>query len=467
MPVALFPADPEEFAKLHFGGARLSDPRRRRRVIKVAAAYAAHPGRSIPQLFPERSYERNAAYDLFKNPDATPDHLQAGHRELTREAIGRADSPVLLIEDTTTLSWSGNAPVAGLGPISNSQSGLQGFDAHSVLAARWTDESADQERRPPLELLGLADQQYFVRIARHGRKVRGGEMGRLWRKAGERIGSAPAAARWIRIADRGADILDFLASCRTLGHGFIVRAAQDRVVVGASQRLFSMARDLPELGRMELSLRGRDGHPARSVILGFSACRVDLRAPIQKGRKREGPLTCWALRVFEIAPADPKQALEWILLSDEPVQSAEQARSVARRYACRWLIEEFHKALKSGFKAEKLQLESAERLFAAVAIMSVTALRLIELRELARREPECPAQHAGLSEIHLKVLAHKSGRILTTVRDVVLALGRMGGYAGPARHPRPGWLTLWRGWHDLDMIVQGVLLAKKLRRSQE
>ena len=45
------------------------------------------------------------------------------------------------------------------------------------------------------------------------------------------------------------------------------------------------------------------------------------------------------------------------------------------------MIEEYHKAIKTGLGAERLQLESAERLFAAIAIMSVVALRLIELRE--------------------------------------------------------------------------------------
>lgn len=80
---------------------------------------------------------------------------------------------------------------------------------------------------------------------------------------------------------------------------------------------------------------------------------------------------------------------------------------------------------------------------------------------------QAPAKRSGLSEIHLRVLVKKCGRALETVGDVVLALGRMGGYAGPVRNPRPGWLTLWRGWHDLDMIVQGVLLAKTLMRSQE
>ncbi len=56
------------------------------------------------------------------------------------------------------------------------------------------------------------------------------------------------------------------------------------------------------------------------------------------------------VRVFE-EPAGGKDALKWILLTDLPVDTFEQAFEVARMYSYRWLVEEFHKALKSGMGA--------------------------------------------------------------------------------------------------------------------
>ena len=64
-----------------------------------------------------------------------------------------------------------------------------------------------------------------------------------------------------------------------------------------------------------------------------------------------------------------------------------QAHECALQYASRWLIEEFHKALKTGLGVERLQLETAERLLAA-ALMSVVALRLVGLREQVRTVPQ-------------------------------------------------------------------------------
>ncbi len=85
---------------------------------------------------------------------------------------------------------------------------------------------------------------------------------------------------------------------------------------------------------------------------------------------------------------EPGGKLEWLLLCDDAVSSFPQARERARQYASRWLIEDFHKALKTGLGAERLQLHTASRLFAAVALLSVVALALVDLREHSHQQPD-------------------------------------------------------------------------------
>jgi hypothetical protein len=168
------------------------------------------------------------------------------------------------------------------------------------------------------------------------------------------------------------------------------------------------------------------------------------------------------VRVWEVAAPDAEDRLEWILLCDADVADFAQARACALQYATRWIIEEYHKAIKTGLGAERLQLESAERLFAAIAIMSVVALRLIELREHLRRHPDAEAAQSGLSPLELEVLCEKSSRTLTTVREVALALGRLGGHLNRTRDGLPGWQTLWHGMNTLHILVEGVLIAHSL-----
>ncbi len=181
------------------------------------------------------------------------------------------------------------------------------------------------------------------------------------------------------------------------------------------------------------------------------------------GRSRQPPSNALPCASGKPPPQTLRDRLEWILLCDAEVTDFAQARECALQYSTRWMIEEYHKAIKTGLGAERLQLESAERLFAAIAIMSVVALRLIELRERLRRHPDAEAAQSGLSPLELEVLRQKSGRTLRTVREVALAIGRLGGHLNRTRDGLPGWQTLWHGMNTLHALVEGVLIAHRLK----
>jgi Transposase DNA-binding len=465
---------PKKWAAEQFAGAKLTDIRRVARVQTIAEAMAVHPGRSIPQLCAS-PYAVKATYNLFKHAEATPENLQAGHRALVREAM-RQPGVYLLVEDTTELSWSGKQAVAGLGPIGNSAVGLQGFFLHTVLSVRWPDAPQDHSKRCPVEVLGIGDQHYYVRTpCRRPRessqeRLRRARESQVWPQTSQRLGHAPQDVQWIRVADREADIYEYLVSCQALGHGFVIRAAKDRALSHPETgkrvgRLFTTARSAVPLGEFTLEVRQRPHHPARTAHLVVSATSVALSAPWRPGhgRDRHHPIQCTAVRVWEVAAPNAQDRLEWILLCAADVADFAQARACVLQYATRWVIEEYHKAIKTGLGAERLQLESAERLFAAIAIMSVVALRLIELRERLRRQPHAEAAQAGLSPLELEVLCEKVGRPLHTVRDVALAIGRLGGHLNRRRDGLPGWQTLWHGMNTLYALVEGVLIAQRLQ----
>jgi hypothetical protein len=474
---------PLGWATRHFAGVRLRDRRRTQRVVRLAQALASRPGASIPALFDD-SYEIKAAYTLLSRSEATPEHLQAAHRDQVRHSLIEPGGTFLLIEDSTQLSWSGNGPVVGLGPIGDSASGLQGFLLHNTLAVRWPAPAPAEPagHRSPLEIIGLADQQYHVRrpAPRHEPKGSGHARSKRWRESllwsqtTERLGPAPAAVRWVRVCDREADIYEFLAGLSTAGHGFVVRAAQDRALVDEQGRpagaLFETLRQArPFVGSLALALRSRPGRKERIAQLKLAACPVRLRAPQRAGRAPgvDEPIACTALRIFETHPPAGEEALEWIVLTDQAVSDWETARQTALQYSARWLIEDFHKALKTGLGAERLQLETASRLFAAIAIMSVVALRLIDLRERVRLTPQAPAKDSGLSELELKILAARLKRRLQTVQEVALALGRLGGHMNRRRDGPPGWITLWRGMNQLHWLIQGFLLSNSAQQFGE
>jgi hypothetical protein len=81
-----------------------------------------------------------------------------------------------------------------------------------------------------------------------------------------------------------------------------------------------------------------------------------------------------------------------------------------------------------------------------------------QLRDAGRREDaaERPATEL-FPEPHTRVLSawrFGSARGLT-LAEFILALGRLGGHQNRRRDPPPGFLVLWRGWTQLQAMVQG------------
>ena len=394
---------------LQFNGIRVGNCARRKRIMAFAEALAEQPGKMIPELF-TRKYDIDATYALLDEREVVPDAIQASHRRLVRAEL-RTPGRYLLVEDTTFPSYSHRKqPIPGLGPIGDSEPGQQGFLLHSILAVRAPLSSAPDGsgHRPPVTILGLADQQYLIRTPRdpetpkqagsRQRQIRDRESDR-WLDSGTRIGRAPSdpAIRWVRVADREADIYEYMESCRKLGHGFLIRVSQNRILLDPAdgKRLglvFEHIAGVAPVGGMYLDLRGRDGQVVRRAKLLISCGPVRVRAPERAGRAAGTgePIDCWFIRVWEVDPPDGVEPLEWVLYTDSPIESLSEALVAVMDYATRFVIEEFHKGLKTGMKVEELQLERGNRLFAAIAVMSVVALRLLDLRELGRNFPGAP-----------------------------------------------------------------------------
>ncbi len=465
-----------EWANKHFKGAFSTDKRRKRRVIEFAAKMKDSPGKSIPQLC-ETSYDVKATYNLLKHNESRPYLLQRGHLNMVKDQIQKPGT-YLLIEDDSEFSWNWKDPIEGLGPSGDFRDGQQGFMLHTTLALAWQDSEAFQQtKRPPLEALGIADQQYYTR--KPGKKKTERKQGApdsleiketdAWFHSMKHIGAKPedSSIRWIRVCDRRADIFEQFEYADILGYDFIIRSAQDRALenmeVGSGAcKLSNYIEKMPVLGQVEIELRGRKKVQGRVAIANISAAQITIRPPFRKGLKRseQKAYSCQCVYVKE-AGKIPKgeQPIEWLLLSSLSINKFEDARAIVRQYTCRWIIEEFHKTLKSGLKAEELQLQHADRIYATISIMSVVAVSLVELRELVRLRPDAPVKEANISHFEVKILEKRLQREIITIKDAVLAIGRLGGHMNRKRDGLPGLITLWRGWTSLKALCEGARLV--------
>jgi hypothetical protein len=153
----------------------------------------------------------------------------------------------------------------------------------------------------------------------------------------------------------------------------------------------------------------------------------------------------------------------WVLLTSLPVSTLAQIKKVVGCYTQRWLVEEFHKALKSGTQVEASQLATARALQALCAVLSLVALRLLETKLYARAFPDEPMPTGQFAPELIQLLSAKFGRPPEgwTQRTVWRGIARCGGFLGRTGDGEPGWITIWRGWRSLLNMVEGVVLYRK------
>ncbi len=166
----------------------------------------------------------------------------------------------------------------------------------------------------------------------------------------------------------------------------------------------------------------------------------------------------WVVRVWEPEPPKTGDRIEWCLLTNEPVTTLEDAGRVIGWYRTRWVIEEFHKAKKTGCAVEGLQFRDVARLEPMIAVLSVVATTLLNLRAASQR-PDAATRLARtvIDPSYVEVLSlWRYGKIKTlTVHEFFFALARLGGHQNRRSDHRPGWLILWRGWTKLQAMLLG------------
>lgn len=459
------------------GGVQLGDARLARRMSRIVAAVAAQPSASFPKCFLD-SADLEGFYRFVNNRRVTHAELLQPHYEATA-ARAAAYPEVRLISDTTEAQFDGAAR-RGLGPLRGASS--QGFLAHVTLVV------GPGEERLPLGTLGLLP---WTRPPRPAKKTKAEKAKRRSVRGGRTDGEsmrwlAQARAveqrlqpgtRAIHLMDREADAYPLM--CGLADSRFVIRAAHDRVValpdelqVQRRDKLRAVLADAPILVTRDVPLSRRNAplartqhiYPARAgrtARLAIRARQVTVRRTEYSARELPETLALNVVQVVEVDVPAGEKAVEWILLSNLPIDTAEQVAAIVDHYRARWTIEEFNKALKTGCALEDRQLESLDGLLNVLAICLPIAWQLLLLRTLAQRDPKLPATHV-LTSTQLQALRRCAPTPLPrhpTVRDALLAIARLGGHL---RHNgEPGWQIIARGFRDLLIFEQGWSAARR------
>jgi hypothetical protein len=437
-----------------FGDLRLDD-----RLYDTFDRMAQRPDQSLPKKLPSKA-ALYGGYRLLNHPDVSHEKILRAHRDSCLQSLSPADGVVLLLHDTTVLDYSG-LDVEGLGQVGDGHG--KGLYAHNTLAVRRDDR----------QIVGLANQILHKRghaprgESKAARLARPDRESRLWKDAVAALPAMPRGVKVIDISDRGSDILEYLDFEVQQGRTFIVRSQHNRKLEAsqddaAQRKLHAFLRSLEPMARYP-AMVDATGIP-RMMTLAWSA--VSIVPPRQpRGEHGAEPLLLWGLIVREEKPLDPDDPIEWMLLTNQEIRDESEARQVVEDYSCRWMIEEYHKGMKTGCGIEELQLTTRHGLDNAIALLSVLAVHVLKLRctardEKLRNQPATVLEEPVKVRLAAKHVKHAEWRTLT-VWSFYIAVAKLGGYmANPLKRP-PGWQILWRGYVRLNDMAEGIRMLNE------
>jgi hypothetical protein len=444
-------------------GAEFGDARLSRRLRKIVETVQAAPEQSFPSLFDDGQLE--GAYRFFNNESVTPEGILRPHVAATVGRMGE-ERVALVVHDTSTMSFDPDGARRGLGRV---RSAGQAFFAHVSLAL-----SGDGTRMP----LGVLALSHHVRTGEpKARTVKtqdnlDNERARWGKQVKEIASLGVDRTRVVHVMDREADDFALFAQLAGANDRFVIRLAHNRLLAQSAHGFSKLAQAVTEIRSVavrEVPLSRRPAgnrspqqrriHPVREgrmAKLAFGATSVVLRRPRPQPKTLPDALSMNVVRVWEVDTPRGETPVEWVLLTTEPIASAEQLLQVVDWYRARWVIEEFFKAIKTGCAYDSRQLETLEGLVNVLAIFLPIAWRLLLMRTQARIAPMAKATTV-LPKAMIAVL-----RVFTriklsprpTARDVLLAVAALGGHQ--KNNGDPGWITMARGYEKLRTLTEGM-----------
>ncbi len=450
-------ADNEQWVEQNFSECNFRHVLRTQRLMKMAKNMLECPDESLPKQNVDWS-DVKAAYRFFARKEVTFNAVTQCHHEATRRTPAGV---YLMISDTTDINHFTHEATEGLGMLGDGKG--RGMQLHSCLAV----EAATGIVR------GTAAAKVFYRKAVPKNETRAQRLTRsresmLWGDVADQAGRPPEGSQWIHVWDRGGD--NFEAMCHVVQNGcdWLIRAAKlNRVVQlesGDTTTMEDAVSHSTPVGSYELHLRTRPGVPARVASIQVRSIRVSLPQPKMKSPYVTScgiqEITTNVLVVDEVNAPKGVTPIHWILQTSLPVHTIDAAWSVIEYYESRWLVEEYHKVMKSGCSIERHSLRTAARLEPLIGLISVVGVRLLSLKTVSRHEPKAKARHRvpGLWLKALMLMKPKLAKQELTVYEFFREVAKLGGFLARKHDGEPGWQSIWTGYKKLHGRIEGMRL---------
>lgn len=444
-----------QWAREELGAASLGDARRTARAVAVLAQRAAAPNGSLAQGAGTDA-DTEATYRFFDNDAIEPSALLAAHQSQTEKRIAAANEPVILaIQDTTRLDYGHHPHIRGMGVIDRENG--PGVLLHTTLAVT--------PQRVPV---GIVDQQNWTRpvetvgnLPPHASRSISDKESQKWLTSlthTAQLQKRHPKTQVVSVGDREADIYDLFLLAQTLPQVLLVRAAWDRRVAHPEERLWAHIAAQPPVGTVTITTPRHEQTPSRAATLTVRCAAVTLRPPKNRAGEHLPSMPVWAVLAEEETPSAGASPIHWLLLTTACTTTLEQACERINWYACRWVVEMYHKVLKSGCRIEERQFDDLENLRRYLAIDSIVAWRVLFMTLQGRQTPAlaCTTLFDAAEWQALYAFTFKTRTLpaaVPTLAEAILWIARLGGYTDRRKTAHPGTIVIWRGLLRLSDIT--------------
>ncbi len=445
-----------------FSSIKLGDKRLNRRLLKVASNLMNNPTEPI-QAACDNWSEAKAAYRLFDNDKLQEATLLQAHQTETIKRLEKSEGIIFAIQDTTTLNYTHHPNKKGINKI-NKHAGFVGPSTgcflHNTLLMT--------ESGLPL---GLLDQKIFQHSTEekidHKRRPITDKQSYRWIESLKVTKFLCLERTVVTVGDRESDIFELFVEAEEITAKVLIRATKDRILAKdspeqAHETLWTHMRKTPLAGIQTIQLPARHNQPERSATLEVRYSEITFKPPQRypgAKAKQLPPVTMRVVWLYETGSPPDVEPLEWMLLTNMPINSIDDAVKMGRWYRLRWQIECYHRILKSGCKVEECRLETYERLKRYLRLKSIIAFRLFWLTIINRVQPEASSSEI-LKEHEWKALCCHITKTTNapleppTIKEAVRMIAKMGGFLGRKNDGEPGMTYIWRGWEKLALIAE-------------
>lgn len=465
-----FIKDAKLWARTIFGRVSFGDKRLTKRLVTYAADQSEQPQATTNAACKGNDAKAVGAYRLLGNEKVTPEKIKEGVYLATDEdCLGK--ELILALEDTTDLTFLRNTERKLPEGKVREKKPVRSCYQHSVIAV-------DGQSEAPI---GLLYQKLWGRkrkkTSRKKRAYKKKESYK-WQEASVAISKRlETMENLVSVCDRESDIFEYMQYKLSRNQRFVVRAAQNRRVMVNGQwgTLFEKIQDFPTLCENTIEIPQSKDQVARVATLEISSGHI----LIGRGSAypKCSPLSLGAIHVKEISPPEGQKALEWVLLTGESLKDVGDVLKVVNWYRLRYLIEEFHKVLKTGCAAEKRKLQSHARMDVLIAILLPIAIRILQLRSVTKLDPEqsCTVFFSKMEWKYLWVEEKKQtefkqfGKRRRMPRKppslgwALQSMARLAGWRDTKRDGRIGWIKLYEGWQHLQALLRGGEIYSRIK----